>query len=65
MNVTEQTPDTVTLPADLMRRLLDQLEGETKARKRRTRADYVELAVFGVAVVVGMVDGFLRALDRP
>ncbi|MFD9837075.1 hypothetical protein ACFW2V_41680 [Streptomyces sp. NPDC058947] len=65
MNETQQAPGTITLPADLMHRLLDQLEGGTKARKQQTRADYVELALFGVAVLFGVVDGFMRALDRP
>ncbi|WP_031106331.1 hypothetical protein [Streptomyces sp. NRRL S-146] len=66
MTATEtQSPGYITLPADLMHRLLDQLEGQTKAKRQQTKADYAELAVFGVAVLFGVVDGFMRALDRP
>ena len=64
------TPEqsTVTLPSDLMHRLLDRLESQEKAAKRETTTNRLELVAFGLGLVVLLVDTVMtfppRTLDR-
>jgi hypothetical protein len=60
MTATEtQTPETITLPADLMHRLLDRLEGQEKSQRRETTTSRLELAVTGLCVLGILLDAFV------
>jgi hypothetical protein len=67
-NTPASAPQFVTLPADLMHRLLDRLEGQEKAAKRETTTSRLELVAFGLGLVVLLVDTVMtyppRVLDR-
>lgn len=61
---TTQAPGTITLPADLMHRLLDRIEDQEKAAKRETTTSRLELVAFGLGLVVILVD-CLTSFPRP
>ncbi|NUO44669.1 MAG: hypothetical protein HOV82_21875 [Streptomyces sp.] len=69
MTATPEQPSTVTLPSDLMHRLLDRLESQEKAAKRETTTSRMELVAFGLGLVVLLIDTVMtfpptRAVDR-
>lgn len=57
MTTTEQS--TVTLPTDLMHRLLDNLESQAKEKTSERRTHRLELAVTGLCVLGIIVEAFV------